>query len=135
MEIIFYRNINIAGDFEKALLSAFPQIMTFTTMTSLCTRLRHTPTQGAVIVLAAADEKELTTLMSIRRLIEDTPIILILPVKDAALLVKAHKLHPRFIGDLESDPQEVIAVMHNMLNRKQSVSETARSRPNANVRK
>lgn len=121
MEIILYRNKHVAGDFEEALRFAFPRIMAFTTIAPFCTRLRPTPTQGAVIVLAAADERELTTFMSIRHLIEDAPIILILPIKDVALLAKAHKLHPRFIGDMESGAREVIAVIHKMLTRKQQI--------------
>lgn len=125
MEIIFYRRTNIAGNFEEAIRASFPQITAYTSMTSFCTRLRHTPTQSAIIVLAAADEQELTTFMLIRHLIEDAPTILILPTKDGALLAKAHKLHPRFIGDLESGVEEVIAVIHKMLTRKEQALEMA----------
>lgn len=124
MEIILYRNKRTAKDFEEMLCSSFPQIMVYTSMTALCTRLRHTPTQGVIIVLAAADEKELSTLMSIRHLLEDAPTIVLLTVKDSALLVKAHKLHPRFIGDLENGADEVIAVIYKMLTRTEPAFET-----------
>ena len=117
MEIILYRNKRAAKNFEETLRSSFPQIMVYTSMTALCTRLRQTPTQGVIIVLAVADKKELSTLMSIRHLLEDAPTIVLLPVKDSALLAKAHRLHPRFIGDLESGADEVIAVIYKMLTR------------------
>lgn len=117
MEIIFYRKTNIAGNFEEAMRASFPQIAAYTSMTSFCTRLRHTPAQSAIIVLAAADEQELTTIISFRHLIEDAPLIMIMPTKDAALLAEAHMLHPRFIGDLESGVYEVIAVIQKMLTR------------------
>lgn len=118
MEIIFYRNKQVAEDFEKALCASFPQIAVFTSMKAFCTRLRYTPTLGVIVVLAAEDGKELAMLMSIRHLIEDAPIILILPARDRALPVIAHKLHPRFIGDLEGRVDEVIAVVQKMLTRK-----------------
>lgn len=127
MEIIFYRKTNVAGNLEEAIRASFPQISAYTSMKSFCIRLRHTPTQGAIIVLAAADEKELTTLISLRHLIEDAPIIIILPTKDAALLAKAHKLRPRLIGDLESGAKEVIAVIDKMLTMEEPVLETALS--------
>ena len=135
MEIILFRNDNIAANFEEALQASFPQFMAYTSLTHFCTQLRHTPTQGAIIVLAAADQKDLSTLMSIRHLFEDAPMILILPTKDAALLAKAHKLHPRFIGDLESGAHEVIAVIHKMLSRKKQAMETALSGPLKKLRK
>ncbi len=127
MEIILYRKTNGASNFEEAIRASFPQITAYTSMTSFCTRLRHTPTQGVLVVIAAADEKELTTLMANRHLIEDAPIILILPTKDSVLLAQAHKLCPRFIGDHESGAEEVIAVIHKMLARKKQAMETALS--------
>ena len=129
MEIIFYRKQNVARDFEEALGTSFSPFTAYTSMTSFCTRLRHTPTQGVVIVLAIADEKELTTLMSIRHMIEDAPIILILPTQDAALRTNAHKLHPRFIGDLENGTHEVIAVIHKILTREEPTLAKALSGP------
>lgn len=125
MEIIFHRNKNVAGDFEEAFRASFPQIAVCTSMKSLCARLRHTPAHAAIIVLTAADEKELTTLISVRYMIEDSPILLILPTKDPVMLAKAHELHPRFIGDLESGTREVIAVIHKMLTREEPTLETA----------
>ncbi|MDX2451145.1 hypothetical protein [Desulfosarcina sp.] len=123
MEIILYRNTNVAGNFEEAIRASFPQITAYTSMTSFCTRLRHTPAQSAIIVLAAADEQELTTLISFRHLIEDSSIVLILPIKESVLLAKAHKLRPRFIGDLESGAHEVIAVIQKMLSREVELKE------------
>lgn len=123
MEILLFRNNYIAAHFEEALQASFPRFMAYTSLTHFCTRLRHTPTQGAIIVLAAADQKDLTTLMSIRHLIEDASIILILPTNDSALLVKAHKFHPRFIGDLESGVHEVIVVIDKMLSREVDLKE------------
>lgn len=92
--------------------------MAYTSLPPFCRRLRHTPTQGAIIVLAVQDEGELTALISFRHLIADAPLIMVMPTRDGALMTKAHTLHPRFIGDLESGAQEVIAVIHKMLLRK-----------------
>ena len=124
MEIILYQNERATKNIEETLCSSFPQIMVYTSMTALCTRLRHTPTQGVIIVLAAADEKELLAFMSIRHLLEDAPTILILPVNDSALLAKAHRLHPRFIGDLESSADEIITVIYKMLTQTDPAFET-----------
>ncbi|MFT5702511.1 MAG: hypothetical protein ACI8ZB_005431 [Desulforhopalus sp.] len=117
MEIIFFRNKYIAAHFEEALQASFSRFTPFTSLTRLCTRLRYMPTQGVIIVLAVADQMDLMALVSIRHFFEDIPMILILPTNDGSLLVKAHKFHPRFIGDLESGLYEVIVVIHKMLSR------------------
>lgn len=117
MEIVIYRKKNVAVEFEEALRASFSQVTAYTSVESFCTRLRHTPSQGALLVLAAADVQELTKLMSFRHLMEDAPKILIVPIRESVLLAKAHKLHPRFIGDLDRGAGEVIAVIHNMLTR------------------
>jgi hypothetical protein len=117
MEILFFRNKYIAAHFEEALQASFPRFTAFTSLTGLCRRLRYRPTQGVIIVFAAADQNDLMALMSIRHFFEDIPMILIVPTNDGSLLVKAHKFHPRFIGDLESGLYEVIVVIHKMLSR------------------
>ena len=118
MEIILYRNSRIAEDLEKALCDSFPRITAVTSLSSFCRRLRYTPTLGVIIVLAAANQRELASILSVRHLIEDAPAILVLPARDAALPAMAHKLHPRFIGDLDGSADDVVAVIHNLLNRK-----------------
>ena len=39
-------------------------------------------------------------------------------------VAKAHKLYPRFIGDLEYGAREVVTVIRKMLNRKETPLET-----------
>ena len=121
MEIVIYRKNNVAVAFEEELRSSFSHVTAYTSVKSFCTRLRHTPSQGAILVLAAADEQELTTLMSFRHLMEDAPVILIVPIRKSVLLANAHKFHPRFVGDLDHGTGEVVAVIHNMLTRTQAI--------------
>jgi hypothetical protein len=123
MEIFLFRNNDIAANFEQALQTSFPRFMAYTSLHPFCRRLRHTPAQGVLVVLAVQDEKELATLMPFRHLMEDAPLIMIMPTRDGTLLAKAHTLHPRFIGDLDSDAREVIAVIHKMLLRKKQALE------------
>jgi hypothetical protein len=124
MNIILYQSKKANGNLEKELRSSFPQILEYTSMAPFCTQLRHMPAHGMIAVLAAADEKELTSLMSIRHLIADTPTILLLADKGTAVLAKAHKLYPRFIGDLEYGAREVVTVIRKLLGRKEIPLET-----------
>ncbi|MEN6332381.1 MAG: hypothetical protein ABFD57_10375 [Smithella sp.] len=67
--------------------------------------------------MLAASGKELEDILSIRELLEDAKIILIVPDTDPATLARGHTLRPRFLSDCGSDFVDVAAVLGRMIER------------------
>ena len=81
----------------------------------LSARLRQPVFNPRIIILLAASRKELENILSIRELLEDAKIILIVPDTDPATLVRGHTLRPRFLSDCNSDFVDVAAVVGQMI--------------------
>jgi len=85
------------------------------TIGSLFQRLRQPTYDLSIVVLLAADSQDLTELLSVRDLIWDLRLILILPDREAGTIAKGHILRPRFLTYLDSDFADVTAVLKKML--------------------
>ena len=85
------------------------------TIGSLFQRLRQPTYDLSIVVLLAADSQDLTELLSVRDLIWDLRLILILPDRETGTIAKGHILRPRFLTYLDSDFTEVAAVLKKML--------------------
>ncbi|RKX60288.1 MAG: hypothetical protein DRP28_01560 [Thermodesulfobacteriota bacterium] len=85
------------------------------TIESLSQRLRQPTYDLSIAVLLAADSQDLTELLSIRDLIWDLRLILILPDRETGTIAKGHTLRPRFLTYLDSDFADVTAVLKKML--------------------
>jgi hypothetical protein len=81
----------------------------------LSARLRQPVFNPRIIILLAASRKELENILSIRELLEDAKIILIVPDTDPATLARGHTLRPRFLSDCNSDFVDVAAVVGQMI--------------------
>lgn len=81
----------------------------------LSARLRQPVVNPRIIILLAASRKELENILSIRELLEDAKIILIVPDTDPATLARGHTLRPRFLSDCNSDFVDVAAVVGQMI--------------------
>jgi hypothetical protein len=83
---------------------------------SLSRRLRQ-PADDLPIaaVLLAARSGDLSDLLSIRDLLRDVRIILILPDREANTIAQGHTLRPRFLSYTDSDFTDVLAVLGKCL--------------------
>jgi|GEM_PF-6655836 len=86
------------------------------TVADLAERLRDRRDR-VVLILVAESPAMLASLLSIQDLMEDVPIILILPPWDEELLRAAHKLIPRYISQGGADLADVSMVLGNLLKR------------------
>lgn len=68
-----------------------------------------------IVILFASSRKELEHILSIRELLEDAKIILIVPDTDPATLARGHTLRPRFLSDCNSDFVDIAAVLSQMI--------------------
>ena len=83
---------------------------------SLSLRLRQ-PADSLPIaaVLLAARRGDLSELLSIRDLLRDIRIILVLPDRDEDTIAKGHTLRPRFVSYSDSNFTDVCSVLGKMI--------------------
>ena len=87
----------------------------FRSIKDLSSRLRR-PADGFVIAfLVAGSKKELLDIVSIRHLLSDMPIILVLPDREESTAFIGYGLIPRFLTYMDSNLMEVGAVLEKML--------------------
>jgi hypothetical protein len=68
-----------------------------------------------IVVLIAANVQELDVYLTLKDLLKDVSIILILPNVEKQTLIKGSKLYPRFTSDIEGDFKDIAAVVAQML--------------------
>ncbi len=119
MNLIFYANgKNGAGERLRVLIEAqIPKrrIKIYRTIKGLSRRLRRPRYDVAITVLFASGREDLQDLFSIRDLLWDLRIILILPDGEADTIAKGHKLFPRFLSYADGNFEDVAAVLEKML--------------------
>jgi hypothetical protein len=81
----------------------------------LSKRLRQPVFNPTIAILLTSSGKELQDILSIRELLEDTKIILIVPDTNPDTIAKGHMLRPRFLSDCNSDFVDVAAVLGQMI--------------------
>lgn len=74
----------------------------------------HTNTSGVAVILTAT-RGELARLMSIRKALTETSLILIIPDSEKETVVLGHSLYPRFLSYADGDFRDVAAVLGKML--------------------
>ncbi|MHC1744927.1 MAG: hypothetical protein AB9873_18135 [Syntrophobacteraceae bacterium] len=89
-------------------------VETFADLDSFSTRLCAFPSCMSIVVLLAATREDLAELRSIKHLLEDTRILLVLPDGDPETVRMAHELTPRFLTYLDGDFSDLSAVLKKM---------------------
>ncbi len=95
---------------------AYPSQRTeiFSTISSLSSRLCQPKYDLDVAVFVAASKDEVEALLSINNLIDDLPVILVLPDQGCETVSKGHIFRPRFLTYLDSDFSDILAVLEKM---------------------
>jgi len=87
----------------------------YRTIDALSKGLREPRADVIVVILIACSKQDLMDLLSIRDLLSDMKLILILPDRDQDTIVKGHILRPRFMSHCNSDFVDVAAVLDLMI--------------------
>jgi hypothetical protein len=98
------------------------------TVKALSHRLSRVLQGQGIAVLFISTMVEFHMIYSIRNLLNDIRLILILPDRSSEIISAAYKLHPRFISFIDSDPREVSTILRKMiklLEQKTSATEIA----------
>lgn len=121
MDILLYSPYTngIAERLQQAVGELVPEekIGICRTINSLSNHFRQ-PLGPRVVILLTDDESDLSELVSIRDLLWDVRIILILPDRKEGTIAKGHTLRPRFLSYADSDPVEVVTVLGKMLRKR-----------------
>jgi hypothetical protein len=119
MILIYYTNKNkhVGQRLQHVINIAIPKEPTQVTR-SLQSLSRHLHIEAAslkAVVLLTASGKELFEILSIRDLLNDIKIILILPDSKRETVLEGHKLYPRFTTYLDSNFDDVAAVLTKLV--------------------
>ncbi len=87
----------------------------FHTIEQMKRKLRQPCGKLKIAVLITGNQDELNKILSIRDLLSILPIILITPDNEKETINKGHKLYPRFLSSLDSDPKVVSNVVNKIL--------------------
>ena len=81
----------------------------------LANRLRGPKGDPIIAVLLAASQKELTEILSIRNLLDQLRLILILPDSNHDTITRGYSLFPRFLFHADTNFDWVTAVVYKIL--------------------
>ena len=120
MKIFLYselgdQSVNIL---EKLIKTHFPELemVVYRTVNDLSQGLRQPTEDLGIMIFHVSNNEDLNNILSIRYLLQNIRIILLLPNKAPETLVLAHQLRPRFLANINSDLAEITAVLKKMLN-------------------
>jgi hypothetical protein len=107
----------VGNHIHDAVLRAVPETEEFCTMDDLVGRLRHPSGDTVIAVLIAGSGNDLAGMRQMKWLLHDVRILLILPDRGVETVSTGHYLHPRFLGCLDDNGEEIASVLCNMLGR------------------
>ena len=119
MNVLFY--IPVTGEGSEKIHGVVEMIAqrakteVFQSLNDVSRRLRQPGQSPSVAVLLAGDQKDLVAIASIRHLLSEIPVVLVLPVREENMADMGHTLSPRFLTYADSDFGEVAAVLGKML--------------------
>jgi hypothetical protein len=92
---------------------------------SLVSRIMN-PSGGPVVaVLIAGSRSDFEEIQLMKWLLHDICTVLILPDRDADTVAAGYELHPRFMGCLDDDANEIAAILCKMLTRERAERQSA----------
>ncbi len=101
-------------------LAVNEKIEIYRSIDSLVQRLRKPTYDMDISILIAANKKQLSDLLLIKEEFRDIKIILILPDSESDTISEGHKLYPRFVSYIDSDFNDIEAVLEKMIKNKHS---------------
>ncbi len=124
MKLVLYANrTDGAGErLHKIIEALVPEEQTeiYQTIHSLSRRLRRPKCDVAIAVILTTTKDELLEISSLKDLLGDIRVILILPDMEDETIAIGHKLRPRFLSYADGDFKDIGAVLCKILDYMQS---------------
>ena len=119
MRLLFYTPVSEgAGEqLQRMMEELVPKnnVEIYRSIEDLSRRLRQPANDLPIAVLLAATRKDLLEILSIRDLLRNIRIILVLPDRDEDTIAKGHMLRPRFLSYTDTNFADVCSVLGKML--------------------
>ncbi len=117
--ILLYMDTVSGKRLQDAILNMVPsdQLTICRTVQELTADLLQSPFPFDIVVLFMATQKGFFPVLSVRYLLIDHRVILVLPDRNRETIASGHSLFPRFISYADGDLSDVTAVLSRMLNR------------------
>jgi hypothetical protein len=117
--LLFYfaRKDRVVDKLETVLIRQLPaqQVLYCNDIEALEWRLRRPRRDLEILLVFIGDAIEMAKLSSLRTLLLDLRLVLVLPFRDADTVAWAHTLGPRFIAYADSGADPIAAVLTKML--------------------
>jgi hypothetical protein len=116
--LVYLRDKNAFGiELEKMLegLVSKANIVICRTTQDLTTRLRVPLSESAIAVLFISDKKDLESTLSIKSLLINMRIVLILPDRNDGTIEAGHSLHPRYLSFKDNSLKDIKSVLARMI--------------------
>lgn len=119
IKIIYYSETNEPSSerLKRVIEMNFPRnhIEEYRTIEALSQRLEQPIPEQLIVVLLVASREDLSGIMTLRELLLDRRIILVLPDDEPETASRGHMLRPRFITYREGDYGDVSVVLGRMI--------------------
>jgi hypothetical protein len=119
MDFLFFASAN--HDVTRRLQSLMETVVpeenraTYRDIQAFSQSLREPAEGQRIVLLSASSRHDLSLIQSIRNLLSDESIIIILPDREGDTIAMGHSLHPRFLTYMDSDFTELAGVLGRML--------------------
>lgn len=117
--ILFYSTqvVKLESELINSLEGLIPgkKVKIYRTKESLLARLQKPLAQKPVLVLFIYGWEDLDNFISHKPLLNDIPLILILPERESPMIARGHCLRPRFLSYHDGDANEIKGVLKKML--------------------
>jgi len=91
------------------------RIETVATLKALWERFHHPVTDRTLLILVPENRQQLEALIYLGDLMNDNPILLVLPDRKPITISTGHKLYPRFVSYLDADFSYLTGVLARMI--------------------
>jgi hypothetical protein len=117
MQILLFARDGVGDHIRDAVMRIAPETKVCSAMGSLVSRIMNPSREPVVAVLIAGSRGEFDEIQLMKWLLHDICTILILPDRDMETVAAGYSLHPRFMGCLDDDADEIAATLCKMLTR------------------
>jgi hypothetical protein len=119
MDFLFFGSANqdVTRRLQELMETVVPEEnrATYRDIQAFSQRLREPAEGQRIVLLSASSRQDLSLIQSIRSLLSDESIIIILPDREGDTIAMGHSLHPRFLTYVDSDFTDLAGVLLRML--------------------
>jgi hypothetical protein len=119
--VIFTPSLSIiAGRIAREIVPDLPDgaCHIYTTVDMFRSGLQLRDRENCVVILLAADQRELDAMLAMTPLLDGMPLILMVPDSDPVTIAKAHRLRPRYLMFPRTGFEDLRAVMEKIFTRR-----------------